>query len=162
MFFSRWIGIGPLEQIRGFLSTKTGRYETDKPVAKNAIKPKNGLRPKNKGEQKQNRGRGATAEPTKSTDVRTCMMNYFTEVCVESSISLDFEEEKTEGGGNGIEIPRVTETKKNGKPTYICASLQKKSDKKCSTGSCLFPSPPYRFFFCVFWRFSMRGTQKRN
>jgi hypothetical protein len=44
------------------------------------IKPKNGLRPKNRGKQKQNRGRGAAAEPTKSMDLWTRMMNYFTEV----------------------------------------------------------------------------------
>jgi hypothetical protein len=46
-------------------------YKTDKPVTKNkkrdTIKPKNGLRPKNRGKQKQKRGRGAAAEPTKST-----------------------------------------------------------------------------------------------
>jgi hypothetical protein len=70
-----------------------GRYKTDKPVAKNAIKPKNRLRPKNRGKQKQNRGRGTAAKPTKSMDLRTRMMrmmNYFTEVCVESFNFFNF------------------------------------------------------------------------
>jgi hypothetical protein len=61
-----------------------GRYKTDKPVAKDVIKPKNGLRLKN-------RGRGAAAEPTKSMDLRTRMTNYFTGFCVESSIYFYFE-----------------------------------------------------------------------
>jgi hypothetical protein len=65
-------------------SSHAGRYKTDKPVAKNAIKQKNWLRPKNRGKQKQTRGRGAAAEPTKSMDLWTRMMNYFTEVRVES------------------------------------------------------------------------------
>jgi hypothetical protein len=50
------------------------------------IKPKNGLRPKNRGKQKQNRGRGAAAEPTKIMDLWTRITNCFTEVCVESYI----------------------------------------------------------------------------
>jgi hypothetical protein len=42
--------------------------------------PKKGLRPKNSEKQKQNRGRGAAAEPTKSMDLwAPRMMNYFTE-----------------------------------------------------------------------------------
>jgi hypothetical protein len=65
-------------------STGPGRYKTDKPVAKNAIKPKNGHRPKNRGKQKQNRSRGAAAEPTKSTDLWTRVLNFFAEVCVGS------------------------------------------------------------------------------
>jgi hypothetical protein len=69
----------------------TGRYKTDKPVAKNAIKPKNRLRPKNRGTQKQNRSRGAAAGPTKSMGLWTRMMNYFTEVCVESFNMFYFE-----------------------------------------------------------------------
>jgi hypothetical protein len=44
-------------------------------LQKNVINPKNGLRPKNRGKQKQNRGRGVAAEPTKSMDLRTRMLN---------------------------------------------------------------------------------------
>jgi hypothetical protein len=46
------------------------------------INPKNGLRPKNRGKQKQNRGRGAAVEPgKKSMDLRARMVvvAYFTE-----------------------------------------------------------------------------------
>jgi hypothetical protein len=57
------------------------RYKTDKPVAKNAIKPKN---KKNRGKQKQNRGQGGAAEPTKSMDLWTCMLYCLTENFVES------------------------------------------------------------------------------
>jgi hypothetical protein len=34
------------------------KYKTDKPVVKNAIKPKNGLRPKNRGKQTKTEAEG--------------------------------------------------------------------------------------------------------
>jgi hypothetical protein len=80
----------------GVKRPKAGRDETYKPVKKNAIKPKNGLRPKNRGKQKQNTKQGLRAEGLRVTaepepkkgmkmDLRTRMMNCFTEVCVGSS-----------------------------------------------------------------------------
>jgi hypothetical protein len=60
----------------------SGRYKTDKPVAKKRDKTKKRAPPK-----KQSTGAdpGAAAEPTKSMDLRTRMTNCFTEVCVESA-----------------------------------------------------------------------------
>jgi hypothetical protein len=82
------MGHGPGARGLGGLGSGAGRYKTDKPVAENAIKPKNRHRPKNRGKQKQNRGRGAAAEPRKSRDLWTCIVNYFTEVSVESFFFL--------------------------------------------------------------------------
>jgi hypothetical protein len=66
-----------------------GRYKTDKPVAKNAIKPKKtGF--VRKTEENKNKteaeGRGAAVEPKKSMGLWTRMANYFMEVCEESFI----------------------------------------------------------------------------
>jgi hypothetical protein len=68
-----------------------GRYKTDKPViyTKKRDKTKKRASPEKQRKTKTKqrpRARGAAAEPTKSMDLWTRMLNYFTEVCVESSI----------------------------------------------------------------------------
>jgi amino acid permease len=48
---------------------------------------------------------------------------------------------------------------------WLSASRQgelNKRDKKCFAGSCVYFFRPCRFFVCVFGRFSIRGTQKRD